>query len=247
MSEFQAAIRSPQALFPRRLFSVETAAAPMDETLLHPLERALVRNAVAKRKGEFAAGRHCARQALARLDISAPSILKDRNGCPQWPAGAVGSISHTKGCVVSVVARSSRFAALGVDVDSRLAPFPQAVLGHVCRHEELRWLRSMPGEAMMLHAYALFSVKETIFKCVYGATGERLRFSDALLDFDLRTGLFRAQLARAVGTAARTFLTGRVGCNAAHVFSGMWWFGATGAGVGAHAPVFSNLDRGGVL
>jgi 4'-phosphopantetheinyl transferase EntD len=244
MSELHAAIRSPQTLFPHRLFSVETVAAPMDEALLHPRERALVRNAVAKRKGEFAAGRHCARQALARLDIRAPSILKDANGCPLWPEGAVGSISHTKGCVVSVVGRSGRVAALGVDVDSRLAPFPDVVLGHVCRPEELRWLQSMPAAAMSLHAYALFSVKETIYKCVYGATGERLGFADALLDVDLRTGLFRAQLTRGVGPDARTLLAGRVGCNAAHVFSGMWWLHAADTNDEALAPRISTLNRG---
>jgi 4'-phosphopantetheinyl transferase EntD len=236
MSESRAAIRAPQALFPHRLFCVESAAAPMDEALLHPGERALVRNAVAKRKGEFAAGRHCARQALARLDISAPAILKDGYGCPLWPQGAVGSISHTAGCVVSVVGRSSQVAALGVDVDSRLAPFPKAILGHVCRPEELRWLLAMPAESMALHAYALFSVKETIYKCVYGATGDRLGFTDASLDIDLQTGLFRARLTRAVGPAGRRFLVGRVGYNAAHVFSGMWWLRAPGAGGEAHAP-----------
>jgi 4'-phosphopantetheinyl transferase EntD len=228
MSELRAAIRSPQGLFPQRLFSVETVAASMDEALLHPCERALVRNAVAKRKGEFAAGRHCARQALARFSISAPSILKDAYGCPLWPDGAVGSISHTSGCVISVAGRSSLVAGLGVDVDSRRAPFPEAVLGHVCRPEELRWLQSMPAASMMLHAYALFSVKETIYKCVYGATGERLAFDDASLQFDLRAGLFRAQLMHAVGREGRTFLVGRVGCNAAHVFSGMWWLRAAG-------------------
>jgi len=228
MNEFQVAIRSPRTLFPQRLFSVETATAPMDETLLHPREYALVHNAVAKRKGEFAAGRHCARLALARLQISAPAILQDANGCPLWPKGSVGSISHTKDFIISVVGRSSQVASLGVDVDSLLAPFPYDVLGYVCRREELRWLHSMPAESMRLHAYALFSVKETIYKCVYGATGDQLDFSDALLNFDLRTGLFRAQLERAVGSEGRKVLVGRVGCNAEHVFSGMWWLPAEG-------------------
>jgi len=230
MSQSQIAIRSPLALFPHQLFSVETVAAPMDEGLLHCRERALVRNAVAKRKGEFAAGRHCARLALARLNISAPAILRDINGCPLWPQGAVGSISHTSGCIVSVVGRSSQVIALGVDVDNLLAPFPEAILDHVSGPEELRWLRSMSFESRTLHAYALFSVKETIYKCVYSATGDRLGFADASLDLDFRTGLFRARLARAVGPAKRRSLVGRVGCNATHVFSGMWWLHAAGAG-----------------
>ncbi len=230
MSELQAAISSPHSLFPQRLFSVETVTSPMDESLLHPCEYALVRNAVAKRKGEFAAGRHCARLALARLHIGESAILQDANGCPIWPEGAVGSISHTKDCIVSVVGRSSQVAALGVDVDSHLTPFPFDVLGYVCRPEELRWLQSMSAESRRLHAYALFSVKETIYKCVYAATGDQLGFTDALLNFDLRTGLFRAQLARAVGPEGRKYLVGRVGCNATHVFSGMWWFHTGDAG-----------------
>ena len=226
MTELQAAIRSPLALFPPRLFCVETTDAPMDEAVLHPCERALMRDAVAKRKGEFSAGRHCAHRALARLNMDAPAILKHADGCPRWPHGAVGSISHTAGCVVSVVGRSDRIAAVGVDVDSLRAQFPTAVLDHVCRPEELRWLQLMPAELITLHAYALFSAKETIYKCVYNATGDRLRFSDARLNFDFRTGWFRAQMARAVGPGARKFLIGRIGCNATHVFSGMWWLRA---------------------
>ncbi len=223
MNQGQAAISSLHGLFPDRLFSVETVAAPMDQSQLHPSELALVRNAISKRKGEFAAGRYCARRALARLQMGAPAILKDASGCPIWPHGAVGSISHTKGCIVSVVGRSNQVVALGVDVDNRQTPFPVPILDRVCVPEELCWLQSMPHEAMMLHAWALFSVKETIYKCVYSGTGDRLGFSDARLDFDLRTGLFRAQLKRAVGPDQRTFLIGRVGYNEAHVFSGMWW------------------------
>jgi 4'-phosphopantetheinyl transferase EntD len=230
MSQSQIAIRSPHTLFPHQLFSVETVTMPMGEDLLHCRERALVRNAVARRKGEFAAGRYCARQALARLNISAPIILRDTNGCPLWPQGAVGSISHTTGCIVSVVGRSSQVIALGVDVDSHLTPFPESVLDHVFVPEELRWLQSMSVESRTLHAYALFSVKETIYKCVYSATGDRLGFADASLELDFYTGLFGARLARAIGPGRRKFLVGRVGCNATHVFSGMWWLHSTGTG-----------------
>lgn len=219
----QNAIASLDGLFPHHLFSVEVVSTPMDESVLHPDELLLVKNAVAKRKGEFAAGRFCARQALIRQHLNPGVILKDIHGCPVWPHGAVGSISHTRGCIVSVVGHSNQVAGLGVDVDLRQPRFPERILQHICRPEELKRLSAMSDDLMNLHAYAIFSIKETIYKCVYMATGERLTFNEATLNLDLNVGIFHAQLTRPVGYARKKRLAGRVGFNTTHIFSGMWW------------------------
>ena len=50
---------------------------PGDASLLAPEEAAIVANAVPKRVGEFAAGRLCARRALAELGMS--------RAFPSWP------------------------------------------------------------------------------------------------------------------------------------------------------------------
>lgn len=232
----QAAIRRPQDLFPSTLFSVEAGASNGDETLLHPLERALVERAVSKRRHEFAAGRACAHRALTRLQVAPGPILSDRHGCPLWPSGTLGSISHTEGCAISVAATSGRVTAVGVDVDRRSNAFSHSVLRHVCREEELRWISGLPGMLVPMYGLLLFSIKEAIYKCVYAATGERLGFGDASVVLDLSQGLFSARLLREVGEEGRDRLVGRVGCNEDYVFSGLWW-PSSGPSAFPHSPL----------
>lgn len=219
------AIRRPEELFPTHWFSVEVSAGGGDASSLHPSEQRLIDRAVPKRRAEFAAGRVCAHRALDRLQHTHEPLLRDPHGCPVWPSGALGSISHTRGCVVSVVARKPQVAAVGVDVDDWREPFTDLALAHICRSEEKAWLEAMLPTARNLHAYALFSIKEAIYKCVYVGTGERLGFHDASVHFDLQQGLFSAQLQRPL-PGGRQRLIGRVGCNQNHVFSGLWWFGS---------------------
>ena len=67
----------------------------VNEGLL-PEERGAVAKAVPKRVAQFTAGRVCARRALAQLGNTEPvPILMGEDRAPQWPAGYVGSISHT--------------------------------------------------------------------------------------------------------------------------------------------------------
>lgn len=229
-------LRAPQDLFPRELFSVEWTDRGAAATELCAAERALARNAVPRRRGEFAAGRVCAHRALRRLHLHSDAILRDEHGSPLWPAGARGSISHTRGCVLSVVALDRRVAALGVDVECHAEPLADRVLQQICVAEELARLQALPPAARRLQAYALFSIKEAIYKAVYGATRQRLGFADASVRFDLDRGVFEARLSRDADLGGRRLLTGRVGCNAQHVFTGLWWF-QPGAAAPAHLVV----------
>jgi 4'-phosphopantetheinyl transferase EntD len=215
------AIRSPAELFPRGLFGFGSADGPMAAAILHPLERGVVGNAVAKRRGEFAAGRHCARQALGQLGMGFVPILRDAEGCPLWPAAAVGSISHTRHCIVGVAARSDRMKGVGVDVESLDRPFPREVLPNICTRDERSWLQRLAPAQFDAHAYGLFSAKEAVYKCVFGATRKRLAFDDVEIDLDLIGGIFRARLRIGEGLPARA--SGRIGCNSRHVFTGVWW------------------------
>ena len=70
-----------------------------------------------KRIQEFAAGRLCARRALGEFGRRGFPIPVARDRQPFWPAGVVGSITHTAGLCAAVVAERSRLAALGVDTE----------------------------------------------------------------------------------------------------------------------------------
>jgi len=136
---------------------------------LQPEEVRWVERAVLKRRREFAAGRHCARAALARLGVPACSIPSGPDRLPRWPEGFVGSIAHGGGtCLVGVAPR--RLArSLGLDVeradavDSSLTPL-------VCGARELECARAASGFETQRTVALLFSAKEAVYKCCYPLT-----------------------------------------------------------------------------
>ena len=84
---------------------------------LHPHESVHVARSAEKRRREFALGRACARAALAGLGHGDAVIAKGDEGVAVWPAGIVGSITHTKGYAAAIAGQSSDFAGLGIDAE----------------------------------------------------------------------------------------------------------------------------------
>lgn len=77
-----------------------------------------VRQAIAKRRAEYVAGRVLACAALARLGIAAQDIAVTSNRAPLWPPAAVGSISHSLGQVAVAVALRADYGSLGLDIEA---------------------------------------------------------------------------------------------------------------------------------
>lgn len=127
----------------------------------HPEERGS-RAGSASRVREFAAGRACARQALACLGASNAAVPAGASREPAWPAGFVGSISHTRDYCAAAVAPDHRFVALGIDVEMCMR-IDEALLRLVCTERERRWCMKENGMGGCL----LFSAKESAFKALY--------------------------------------------------------------------------------
>ncbi len=117
----------------------------------------------ASRRAEFAAGRECARVALARLGQEAGDIGMEADGAPAWPAGIVGSLSHSQGLAAATVARSEDLAGLGLDL-VRARPLPRGSEELFCTAPEARWLRQVPDPERDLMTLILFSAKESVQK-----------------------------------------------------------------------------------
>jgi len=177
-----------------------------------PGEEDLVANVIEGRRREFVTARRCAREALVKLGQAPVAIRSGPKREPQWPAGLVGSITHTTGFRAAAVAPRSVLASVGIDTEQN-DPLPDGV-------EELV---TVPGEPEMLAALArafpvtcwgrlLFSAKESIYKAWYPLTGRWLGFEDARLTID-PTGTFAAKLlvdgARTDGEPLLTELCGR--------------------------------------
>lgn len=160
---------------------------------LFPAEQALISHAVAKRRQEFAAGRSCARSALARLGIGAHPILSGRAGAPVWPVGVVGSITHCAGYAAAAVATTQRVEGIGIDAEPA-RPLPEGVLDVVAttaERDHLQLLRSRyPYPAW---DRLLFSAKEATYKFWYPLMGTVLEFGDVEVSFDPVRRCFRSQ------------------------------------------------------
>jgi 4'-phosphopantetheinyl transferase EntD len=157
-------------------------------------ERGIVESAGAKRRAEFSTGRACAHEALRRLGVPDAPLLMLESRAPAWPAGRVGSISHTKGCCAAVVGRSPPWLAIGLDVERDVALVP-GLEARVCTPAERAWLVERPAAERGDWAKVFFSAKEAVYKCQHPVAGLRLGFQD--VEVQLRGGEFSAVLADA--------------------------------------------------
>ena len=182
-----------EKIVPATVACAEAFADPPD-AVLFPAEEALVAGAAAKRRREFATGRHCARRALAGLGVAPAPVLRGEMGAPRWPAGIVGSITHCAGYRAAAVARARDVLTTGVDAEPDEG-LPAGVLDLV----------ALPGERERLHALSaaepgtcwdrlLFSAKESVYKAWFPLTGRWLGFHDADITIDAAGGTFDVRL-----------------------------------------------------
>jgi enterobactin synthetase component D len=155
-------------------------------------------NAAFKRKAEFLAGRHCARQAMQKLAPRqpAPDIPITAAGLPSWPDGIVGSITHAGGFVSAAVALSKDAISIGIDCESRMTrEIALEIAALVATPSELAaamaQTRLQENDALTL----LFSAKEAVFKCFYPLTGLFFSFLDVEVSVaDTAPGCFSARV-----------------------------------------------------
>src|SRR6202047_4688051 len=105
-----------EKLLPHGVAVVE-AFEDVPRELSFPGEESLVANAVEARRREFITARRCAREALAKLGYAPVPIRAGRKREPLWPAGLVGSITHTTGFRAAAVASRSVLASIGIDTE----------------------------------------------------------------------------------------------------------------------------------
>lgn len=134
---------------------------------LHALLPPELGRAFRKRRVEFLAGRLCAREAARRLERPLHVVRRGPNGEPIWPAGLVGSISHSNRIACAAVTHASIHRAIGIDIEP------------ICSAEDAEQLGPLifaSGERGALGSWAegeedlftlSFSLKEAIYKSIY--------------------------------------------------------------------------------
>jgi 4'-phosphopantetheinyl transferase EntD len=142
----------------------------------HPQEALYVAQASSGRQREFHLGRACARAALARLGHEDAFVARQDDGAPRWPAGIVGSISHTDGYAVALAAASGRYCGLGVDVERQGRVTPR-LYRHLFDTEERARLAALPESERDVLAELMFSAKEACCKLWLGRHGSPQPFT----------------------------------------------------------------------
>lgn len=187
MDPRSAASPAPTAL--HSLLPAGIACSSLQEgSALAPLlaeESAAAARFSAPRLAEFALGRSCAREALQALGAALAGIGIGQHREPLWPAGIVGSISHTAGIAVAAVAHADDFAGIGIDVEAARVLDP-GLASLVCRPGELQRAGSASHDEG-LAALLVFSAKEAVYKALWPILRCFLDFQDLeiMLDADL--------------------------------------------------------------
>jgi enterobactin synthetase component D len=188
------------ALFPAFVAQYSVRFDPHDDTNLSvqfpgiELPDALGR-AVSKRRVEYCAGRFCAREALricGAVDAET-AIGAGPHGEPLWPAGVVGTITHTHEFASAAVALTRDARAIGLDAE-RMTDLRPEVLDYIALPAEVEALTLASRLSADTVASIVFSAKETLFKCLYAEVGRYFDFRDALVDLLNPEGRFNVRL-----------------------------------------------------
>jgi len=191
----------PPALFPDCVRTCVSDGADLpDDLTLFPEEAPAVAQAVETRRREFAAGRWCARRALAALGVESVAIPVAARRAPVWPAGVVGSISHCRGFVGAAVAPVTCLSALGFDVELA-EPLAPELVASICTDVEQAWMARDPRAPGCGWPKLLFSAKESVHKCIFPTFGRTLDFVDVTIVVDPAHGTFAVRSARPEATA----------------------------------------------
>jgi len=176
------------SLFPEDVITAEADPTSVRE-IFYPEEEAYIKNALPKRRLEFAAGRLCARKALTRLGVRNFPVLVGKNREPIWPPGIVGSISHTERYCGVVVASKKKLDSLGLDVELT-GEIDEYYWKRICTRKELTWMNSLPSDRCKESVALIFSAKESLYKCQYAISKKWLNFHDVTITINPDIGEF---------------------------------------------------------
>ncbi len=188
MEEISRLIDTLGTLVPRRcvIFGGVISKQVLD---VNRAESALIESAVIKRQREFACGRYYIHQVLQSFGHDVPVIDRDKAGCPQWPEGIVGSISHTSNYCIAAAGATAGIASIGIDLEEseRLKSdlWPRLFIPHEI--ERLNYIND-PIEQRR-QAAIMFSAKESFYKCDFPLNKKYIGFTEIEIRLEGNHGL----------------------------------------------------------
>ncbi len=150
---------------------------------LYQKESFLTNKMSKKRLADFSSGRLSVKSALLELNIRNFPLLINSNRSPAWPNSVVGSISHSKNICIAAVNFNINSKALGIDIETT-NPLNTEVLPLICNQSEILHLNSLAKNGFgdsFTNAKIIFSIKESIFKCLNPHLGCWIDFKEMLI------------------------------------------------------------------
>jgi 4'-phosphopantetheinyl transferase EntD len=159
--------------------------APGDEHALWPEEAAALARSVVQVRRASGAARIVARELISKIGLPKCALPKGGGGAPVWPAGIVGSMSHTSRVAVAAIAPRRSFSGLGIDIEPSEA-LPPDLLDLVTTPEERACIGDDPYGGRLL-----FAAKEAVYKAVYPLDQILLDHHDVQVSLSARQAVVR--------------------------------------------------------
>lgn len=155
----------------------------------------MLKSAIAKRRAEYLAGRHAARQLLREAGYSG-TVATGADRAPVWPIGCWGSISHTEKWAIAILTPHHSGLRLGVDIETFRPDIIRKIATTFTTADERDVLAAshLPYETALL---IVFSAKESLFKALYPLVQHIFGFEAAkLCELDPHNNRFTLELTR---------------------------------------------------
>lgn len=151
-----------------------------------------------RRIASYSTGRYLSRRLLQAAGFDGFDLLPGDEREPCWPAGVVGSISHTDSWCLAAISTAARYRNIGVDLE-QLQPMDNATRELVLTPQERVEVENLPAlaatkqdvssdsvYAMKSSAWPsiLFSIKESLFKCSYPLDRQWIDFHQVSVSID---------------------------------------------------------------
>ncbi len=153
---------------------------PGNSKLLSDGELGPISQASESRKAQFLLGRSLAKKLLKEQREDGP-LLTNTDGSPLWPTGFVGSITHKGDWGFCAISKTDQ--TLGIGIDLEIVRKGKDILNRVANSNEKAWVTENTDEFFHRQT-ALFSAKESLFKCLYPITNKFFGFKDVDLSFE---------------------------------------------------------------
>lgn len=162
-----------------------------------PLEEKYIQNAVKQRQREFRAGRHAARAAINKqmpdnIFVDRTPIVVGTSREPVFPDQISGSISHTNTLCLAACALKNEVPSIGIDIENN-QKLDNHLLPTVYTPDEQARLK----ESDTIPNILIFSIKESVFKCLFPYVKVYFDFLDAEITLQPETansGQFQFEL-----------------------------------------------------